>query len=124
MGSESKRAAYTSPDYEPNGLGIGWAQNWLGCDPNWNYTKFNYSLVELTNQLTMRNKLGRVDVTDFDFSPFHARGGKLFSYHGMTDGLIPTGHSTYLYEQVLKAVKQKGVKMDDFYRIFLVPGLE
>lgn len=44
-------------------------------------------------------------------------------YHGDADQLIPTKSSTYFYKQVQQVLKPKGVKMDDFFRYFLVPGM-
>ena len=45
------------------------------------------------------------------------------SYHGMTDGLIPTGTTPYYFNQVYQALKPKGVDLDEFFRFFLVPGM-
>lgn len=41
----------------------------------------------------------------------------------MADGYIPTGSSEYLYKQVVKTLKPKGIELDSWYRFFLVPGM-
>lgn len=45
-------------------------------------------------------------------------------YHGMADGLIPTGSSEYFYRQVMKTLLPKGMELDSWYRFFLVPGMQ
>lgn len=45
-------------------------------------------------------------------------------YHGLADGLIPSGMSEYLYRAVLRTLKPRGIELDDFYRLFLIPGMQ
>lgn len=52
---------------------------------------------------------------------FKAKGGKLLHYHGLSDGLIPTGSSQLFYNEVLKAVGKEG--LEEWYRFFEVPGM-
>lgn len=44
-------------------------------------------------------------------------------YHGEADNLIPTRSSTYFYKQVQNRLVPLGVRMDGFFRFFLVPGM-
>jgi feruloyl esterase len=60
----------------------------------------------------------------FDLTHFASRGGKLIHYHGFSDGLIPTGSSIYFYKQVLSTLLPKGVTISDFYKFYLVPGMQ
>lgn len=59
----------------------------------------------------------------FDLSKYHAPGGKLLSYHGMSDPLIPTGSTPYYYNHVLRTLAPGGIDIDEFYKFFLVPGM-
>jgi feruloyl esterase len=59
----------------------------------------------------------------FDLSAFHSKGGKILSYHGEADGLIPTGSTPLYYNQLTRTLKPKGVNVDEFFRMFLVPGM-
>ncbi len=55
-----------------------------------------------------------------DLRPFKARGGKLIQYHGWGDAAIPAQDSIDYYEMVRSSIK---APVDDFYRLFLVPGM-
>ena len=46
------------------------------------------------------------------------------SYHGLADGLIPTGSSEYFYRQVLNTMTPKGIELDSWYRYFRIPGMQ
>jgi len=89
-------------------------------DAEWNYYDFNYSIVQLADRLDP----GNATAADFDLSPFQRKGGKLLHYHGLSDGLIPTGSSMYFYKQVLQTLKAQGIALDPWYRFFLVPGMQ
>lgn len=104
----------------PNPLGYEYPQDFLDLGPDWNYTNFDYSIVQLADQTDP----GNCSATDFDISPFQAKGGKLITYHGYSDGLIPTGSSLYFYKEVLKTLYPKGIDLDNFYRHFPVPGMQ
>jgi hypothetical protein len=57
-----------------------------------------------------------------DLSKFRDRGGKLLSYHGLSDQLIfPTGTINY-YERVLAQMGGLSA-VQNFYRLYLVPGM-
>jgi feruloyl esterase len=55
-----------------------------------------------------------------DISKFEARGGKLLVWQGWADPAISPFNTIHYYEQV-KA--KTGANMDDFFRIFFVPGM-
>jgi feruloyl esterase len=61
-----------------------------------------------------------IGTADPDLSRFRRAGGKMLSWHGMMDQLVPVNGSTDYYDQVLK----KDSKAQDFYRLFLAPGAD
>jgi feruloyl esterase len=103
-----------------NPLGTSYVQNFLGLGEQWTQEQFDYSIVQLADQLDPGNATAK----DFDISPFQKKGGKLLMYHGMADGLIPTDSSLYYYNQVTNALEPKGIDLDSFYRFFYVPGMQ
>lgn len=57
---------------------------------------------------------------DPDLSEFKARGGKVVAWHGWGDPAISPYNTLNYYESVEETI---GENMDDFYRIFFVPGM-
>lgn len=54
-----------------------------------------------------------------DLSGFKANGGKLMMYHGLSDTTIPTGSSMQYFQGVHKTMGS----IDDFFQLYLVPGM-
>jgi feruloyl esterase len=104
----------------PSLYGTSYVQNYILDDPTWDWKTYNYTVVQIADALNP----GGTNAVDFDISPFHARGGKLLHYHGLADGLIPTGASELLYNKYLYNMTAQGIALDDWYRFFLVPGMQ
>lgn len=106
---------------QPNNLGDDYAKYFLNRGPQWQWQDFDYGVVQQADA----EDPGNATADDFEaLSAFNARGGKLLHYHGMSDGLITTGSSVYLYSKILETLAPKGVNLDSFYRFFLVPGMQ
>jgi len=93
-------------------------------NPNWDWKTFdftnpkNFALVSEASK-----KLGPVlDSTDPDLTPFKKLGGKLIQYHGWIDQNISPLNSISYYESVEKTMGGEKVTQD-FYRLFLAPGM-
>jgi feruloyl esterase len=122
LGSEDQWAVLLGTDttQSPNPLGTAWVADFLLSDPNWNYTDFSYQIVQEGDAVNP----GMANANQTNLSAFHDKGGKLLHYHGLSDGLIPTGSSIYYYKEVLKTMTSQGVGLDDWYRFFLIPGMQ
>lgn len=59
-----------------------------------------------------------IDTYSPHLNKFSARGGKLITWHGLADELIPPDNTISYYKNVLEANEH----VDEFYRVFLVPG--
>ncbi|TVY27482.1 putative feruloyl esterase B-1 [Lachnellula hyalina] len=101
----------------PSGFGTDFVADMVMNDANWNWTTFNTSIVEKADRLNP----GGANADDFDLSSFQSRGGKLIHYHGLSDSLIPAGSSILFREKVAEAMRS--TSLDDFYRMFLIPGM-
>lgn len=64
---------------------------------------------------------GELDTDKPDLSAFRARGGKLLAWHGFNDEAIPVQGSIHYYESVMARMGGHE-KVQDFYRLYLIPG--
>jgi feruloyl esterase len=62
------------------------------------------------------------DATSVDLRAFKARGGKILMWHGWADGAIMATSSIGYYEGVTKSMGGRK-QTEDFFRLFLVPGV-
>jgi len=62
-----------------------------------------------------------IDASDPDLRAYAAHGGKLIHYHGWNDPGVSPLNSVNYYEQVGRAL---GNPPTDFYRLFMVPGMQ
>ncbi|KAH7084600.1 feruloyl esteras-like protein B precursor [Paraphoma chrysanthemicola] len=99
-------------------LFLDWLKYFIKKDPNYN-----------TNNMTRHEwvsafKAGEQEFASFlnanypDLSDFRKAGGKLLTFHGLADQLIPYGGTRDYYEKV--SARDPNVR--DFYRYFEAPG--
>jgi feruloyl esterase len=88
-------------------------------NPDWQFRSLDFD----RDAQAVDEKLGPImNATDANLEEFHKLGHKLIYYHGTADPLIPAQSGVDYYENVVKA--QKGLEnAQQFYRVFLVPGL-
>jgi feruloyl esterase len=91
--------------------------DWTYQDEAWNPRNFNLA----RDVAEARKKFWFLMYPEADFSEFKKRGGKLLSYHGWMDEIVPPGLTIGVHEHVGKMFKDR---TDDFYRLFLVPGMQ
>ncbi|KAJ5100278.1 tannase and feruloyl esterase [Penicillium angulare] len=92
----------------------------MGLGDSFNWEDLDFSTVELANKLNP----GNATADKYDISAFQKRGGKFLHYHGLSDAYVSPDASIYYYDQASSALKPQGIEMDDFYRMFLIPGME
>lgn len=126
LGSEAQYPFLFNTDAgTPSPYGTSWISNMVlnltdtATSYNW-FTGYNISSIFLGDSLNP----GHANADDFDISPFARRGGKLIHYHGYSDGLIPAESSIYFHKQVLATLIPRGVSVPDFYKFYLVPGMQ
>ncbi|RYP36285.1 hypothetical protein DL767_003438 [Monosporascus sp. MG133] len=98
----------------------GYYTNWVFNDTEWDYTQFSHRDVLFADTIDP----GNASADDYDLFTFRKRGGKIIHYHGDADTVIPSTSSIYYYKEVSNALTAENVDLDDFYRFFLVPGMD
>jgi len=113
--SEPLWAAYASPQF---GIGTSYFRSVVAKDPAWNPATFDVDR-DVARAEAVDN--GAAKAMNPDLSAFVDRGGKLITYHGTTDGLIPYENSVNYHESVVDEI---GRKADDSVKLYLVPGMD
>ena len=93
---------------------------------NFVYNTTAYGIEDFNYLETLNDAKGSVSPTldaNFEVEPFRARGGKILQYHGLADELIPSGNTLSWRSNVQQRLQAKGLSLDDWYRLFLVPGM-
>jgi feruloyl esterase len=104
---------------QPFGLGTQMFEFMVFKQPEWDYKRLNF---DQDMAAVDRIEQGNINAKQTDLSAFVARGGKMIQYHGWSDPQISPASSAEYYEAALKAAKA-GTKLQDNYRLFMVPGM-
>ena len=118
MGSELGWARSVVGDGVTN-LGRSYFSNLVFEDPDWDYRTFDFD----TDLAFAESKVGSLaDAIDPDLSAAKRQGVKIIQYHGWNDQTLQPGYSPSYYELV---TAEMGGLADtqDFYRLFMVPGM-
>ncbi len=89
-------------------------------DPQWNFRTFDY---DRDVPITDRKLAAIINATDPNLSAFRTRGAKLIQYHGWSDSGVSPLSSINYYEQVLSSTGSLE-RTQEFYRLFMVPGMQ
>ncbi|OAP64932.1 hypothetical protein AYL99_00904 [Fonsecaea erecta] len=116
----------------PSSLVLDWIRLFLYKDPS-------LTAADLAERITLAELVRLFDQSDEeyhsllstsnpDLSAFHARGGKIITWHGTSDEAIMPGQTQQYYDEVLRRFggshSDNGSHVRDFYRLFLVPGVQ
>jgi feruloyl esterase len=103
-------------------FGIDFFRNAVLNDTTWDYETINGSTVDLADQINP----GGINSYDPDLRSFQKVGGKVMQYHGYQDPVIPSRSSGTWYDKVYEFYSTLGKKeeIEDFHRLFMVPGLK
>ncbi len=102
----------------PFGPGVDLFKYVVFEDENWDYKTLNWdSDMEKTLQ-----KGAATNALDPNLKPFFANGGKIIQYHGWSDPQISPRSSVMYFDSMVKA--NGGLdKVEENYRLFMVPGM-
>jgi len=101
-------------------------------DPAWDFRSFKFDGVDGFDSDVefIDAKLGPIfNNMNPDLSAFQAHGGKLIQYHGWSDPDISPLNSVNYYESVVDLMGRAAVgrglsRTQEFYRLFMVPGMQ
>ncbi len=142
-----RTGAKVSAGYPAGAEGADGAWNWVGRgleatlhstlndfysaavyeNADWDFRTLNFDTGVAYGDLKSGSVLNSVNP---DLRSFRARGGKLIQYHGWGDGLISPLASVDYYESVMAFMRKypdarsdNSRPVQDFYRLFMVPGM-
>jgi len=104
----------------PGGLGlISYFSNLAFEQPSWDFRTFDFD----KDLAKADEKIGQLgNAVSVDYSRAKQRGVKIIQYHGWNDQTLQPAYSPQYYDEVAKA--NGGLEAtQDFYRLFMVPGM-
>ncbi len=103
---------------EPAKLTMTGLRNRVFKNPNWDYKSFDFD----RDVALLDRESEMITAMDANLKPFFSHGGKLLQYHGWTDNLIAPRNSVNYYKRVADTLGGAS-KVNDSYRLFMVPGM-
>ncbi|KAH7114657.1 Tannase/feruloyl esterase [Dactylonectria macrodidyma] len=103
----------------PSVLGLQWLQLFVVKDPKFDFTTLTRKQFDRLAHLSKSVYDSVIGTSDPDLSSFREAGGKLVTFHGIADNIIPIQGS----EQYYNAVNLTVGTVRDFYRYYEAPGL-
>lgn len=90
-------------------------------DPGEAYSSLDFDLDEDPARLELMGSLYNSD--DPDLSAFAEAGGKMLTWHGLADAIVPHGKTVDYYQEAAEAAG--GVSnLREYNRLFLIPGMD
>ncbi|MBB5773990.1 tannase/feruloyl esterase family alpha/beta hydrolase [Nonomuraea jabiensis] len=120
--------AGTQPGADGNRVGApfpvpaAWVATWLKRQPAYDLSTITYAEFAKLFAQSQAEYDTVIGTDDPDLSAFHRAGGKLLTWHGQADQLIPAQGTVDYRERVEQLMGGSG-RVDDFYRLFLAPGV-
>jgi hypothetical protein len=108
---------------QPFRIGETWVQYFLKEDPNFDIATITYRDFERLFRKSQAKYNEIIGTDDPDLSAFRASGGKMITWHGTDDSLIPYQGTVEYLQRVQRAMGGAST-VDNFYRVFLAPGAD
>ncbi|MET8854307.1 tannase/feruloyl esterase family alpha/beta hydrolase [Amycolatopsis sp. NPDC004625] len=104
-------------------VAVKWVQSFLEKQPAFDTSKLTYAQYTALFRQSVREYDDVIGTSDPDLSAFRRAGGKLITFVGANDQLIPPG-GTLSYRARVERTMGGAQRVNDFYRLFLAPGVE
>jgi len=99
-----------------------WVSTFVEKQPTFDTASLSFAQFDKVFQQARAEFDKTMGTRDADLSAFRKAGGKLLTWHGEADQLIPTA-GTVDYRERVEDRMGGAKKVDDFYRVFLAPGV-
>ncbi|TMR09711.1 tannase/feruloyl esterase family alpha/beta hydrolase [Nonomuraea turkmeniaca] len=99
-----------------------WVSTFLKRQPSYDLSTITYAEFAKLFEQSRAEYDGIIGTDDPDLSAFRRSGGKLLTWHGQADQLIPA-QGTVDYRRRVELAMGGARRVDDFYRLFLAPGV-
>ncbi|WP_328603591.1 tannase/feruloyl esterase family alpha/beta hydrolase [Amycolatopsis sp. NBC_00345] len=103
-------------------VAVGWVQTFLEKQPGFDTSKITYRQFAGLFRQSVQEYDHVIGTSDPDLSDFRAAGGKLITFIGTADQLIPPG-GTLQYRRQVERELGGTQRVNDFYRLFFGPGV-
>ncbi|KAI9740282.1 MAG: Tannase and feruloyl esterase [Cirrosporium novae-zelandiae] len=100
---------------------LGWFRYAVYNDSSFDVTTLDESDYDYSDSLDELH--GNISSWSGDLSSFRDRGGKLITYHGMSDPTISGENSMRYYNHVSQTMNSSSTSLDSFYRFFRISGM-
>ncbi|GKZ73371.1 hypothetical protein AnigIFM60653_002008 [Aspergillus niger] len=100
-------------------LFVGWLRYLVAKNPSFSSSSMTRNEFIEALHTSIADYTSILGTNDPDLSNFKANGGKIITWHGLADEVIPPNGTVAYYDEVLKI----DPKAHDFYRFFEAPGL-
>ncbi|EME84719.1 uncharacterized protein MYCFIDRAFT_42031 [Pseudocercospora fijiensis CIRAD86] len=120
VGTDCTDSSASSCSGAPSSYSRDWIKYFIYKDPNFSVENMTDAEFFATMHKSVQEYESVISASDPDLSSFKKRGGKMITWHGLSDQLIFPGGTVEYYEKVRKL--DPAVK--DFYRFFEAPGVE
>jgi hypothetical protein len=104
-------------------VAVHWVQSFLEKQPAFDTSKLTYGQFADLFRQSVREYDAVIGTSDPDLSAFRRAGGKLITFVGANDQLIPPG-GTLSYRRQVERTMGGAQRVNDFYRLFPAPGVE
>jgi hypothetical protein len=99
-------------------------QYWVYLNPTWDWHVLTLANYEEFFEKTVQMVGPLMATENPNLSAFRAHGGKMITWHGFNDPMITPQGSILYYDSVVKFFGENYGDVQQFYRLFMAPGVE
>ncbi|KAK3899381.1 tannase and feruloyl esterase [Staphylotrichum tortipilum] len=119
-------------NHQLNGTAVGdpffvaqdWIRYFVKTDPTFDLSGLSPAILRQLFDESVEKLAAAIDSSDPDLSGLQRAGGKLLIWHGEADNIIFPQASIQYREEVQKKLGLTARRVDDFFRLFIAPGVD